>query len=78
MYEFLKQGKESIPTLSGVKFTHEDVSGDGTKCLEHFSKEMIMFNGFDEVNKLYYFCINDLNFCKIFLMYFVFLSKFLT
>ncbi|XP_042887814.1 N-acetylneuraminate lyase-like [Penaeus japonicus] len=48
MSEFLKKGVERIPTLSGLKFTDGDVSGEGKKCLEVAGGSLTIFNGFDE------------------------------
>lgn len=41
-----------IPTLSGIKFTDEDVSGEGRKCLKVDGGNLTVFNGFDQVRQV--------------------------
>ncbi|CAL4075037.1 unnamed protein product [Meganyctiphanes norvegica] len=48
MSEFLTLGADQVPTLSGIKFTDGDVSGDGRKCLTIANGCMRIFNGFDQ------------------------------
>lgn len=49
MSEFLEKGVKRIPTLSGIKFTDEDVSGEGRKCLKVDGGNLTVFNGFDQM-----------------------------
>lgn len=53
MSEFLELAADQVPTLSGFKFTHPDVSGDGRKCLTVANGCMRAFNGFDQVRILF-------------------------
>ncbi|KAK7076303.1 hypothetical protein SK128_003803 [Halocaridina rubra] len=48
MSDFLAKGVKKIPTLSGIKFTDEDVAGEGKKCLQVADGTLTIFNGFDE------------------------------
>lgn len=52
MSEFLEKGVQRIPTLSGIKFTDEDVSGEGRKCLKVDGGNLTVFNGFDQVRQV--------------------------
>ncbi|KAK8752066.1 hypothetical protein OTU49_011924 [Cherax quadricarinatus] len=48
MSEFLREGMKRIPTLSGIKFTDVDVSGEGKKCVEVAQGSLALFSGFDK------------------------------
>lgn len=50
MSEFLEKGVKRVPTLAGIKFTDEDVSGEGKKCLKVDGGNLTVFNGFDQVS----------------------------
>ncbi|XP_076060106.1 N-acetylneuraminate lyase-like [Oratosquilla oratoria] len=48
MSEFLSMAGKAIPTLAGMKFTDEDVTGEGKKCLSVCGGNMKIFCGFDQ------------------------------
>ncbi|KAG0724424.1 N-acetylneuraminate lyase [Chionoecetes opilio] len=48
MSEFLQKGVKRIPTLAGMKFTDEDVSDEGRKCVQVDGGSLTIFSGFDQ------------------------------
>lgn len=52
MSEFLSKGKDQIPTLSGIKFTSNDLD-EGAKCLR-VHEELTVFLGADTVSLIYF------------------------
>lgn len=49
MVEFLKVGFKEIPTLSGLKYTHNNLD-EGIRCVQLYDKKFTIFLGCDQVN----------------------------
>lgn len=58
MVEFLKVGSKEIPTLSGLKYTYNNLD-EGIRCVQLDDKKFTIFLGCDQVNKLNYLIITQ-------------------
>lgn len=56
MIEFLKVGFKEISTLSGLKYTCNNLD-EGARCVELYNRKFTIFLGYDEVNEwaVFYF-----------------------
>ncbi|XP_014254398.1 N-acetylneuraminate lyase-like isoform X2 [Cimex lectularius] len=48
MAQFLEKGRDTIPTLAGIKFTDTDLE-EGARCIKEAGNDMVVFLGADQL-----------------------------